>query len=478
MNHFQKAQLLQGGHGELGSDAAVASSGKRHIVVRALRTDHHARRMHGGVSGQTLQTFAHVDQFFYLPVRLIQLSQLRIDLQRPVDGDVQLIGNHFGDSVHVSVGKVHHPAHVADHALGRHGTEGNDLHHLLLPVFSSHIIDDLLPPFEAEVDINIRHGHTFRIQETLEQQIVTDGVDVGDFQAVSHDASRRRTAPRPHRDSVSSGVIDKIPYNQEVIHIAHLLDDGKLVVQTLLQSAVVVGITFRQAVLTQSVQPGFRGVPFRHLEMRQLRHAELDLHVAPVRNGLSVLHRLPGIGEEPLHLLFAFHIILAAFIAHPVLIRKLLRGLDAQQDIVGLFILRIRVMHVVGDHQRDIQFLTHGKQGGIHQPLCRNPMVLQLQEKIPLSEAFLVFQRRLFRLVHQTFLDVPRHLSRQAGGKGDDSLMILIQKFHIHTGLIVKALCETAADDFHQVGVSRIVLRQQDQMIIPVVPAACLSVKP
>ena len=145
---------------------------------------------------------------------------------------------------------------------------------------------------------------------------------------------------------------------------------------------------------------------------------------------------------------------------------------------MGLFILRIRVMHVVGDHQRDVQLLTHGKQSGIHHPLRRNPMVLQLQEKIPLSEALLVFQGRLFRLVHQTFLDVPRHLSRQAGGKGDDSLMILIQKLHIHTGLIVKALCETAADDFHQVGVSRIVLRQQDQMIIPVVPAACLSVKP
>ena len=145
---------------------------------------------------------------------------------------------------------------------------------------------------------------------------------------------------------------------------------------------------------------------------------------------------------------------------------------------MGLFILRIRVMHVVCDRQRDVQLPAHGKQGGVHQPLRRNPMILQLQEKIALAEAFLIFQRRLLRLVRKALLDVSRHLSRQTGGKGDDSLMVLLQHLHIHARLVIKAFREAAAYDLHQVGVSRVVLRQQHQMIIPVVPAACLSVKP
>ena len=119
--------------------------------------------MHGGVSGKALQPPAHVNQVLYLFIRLIQLSQLRIDLQGAVNGDVKLIGDHFGKRIHISIWQVHHSSHIPDHALRCKRTEGDDLHHLLRAVFAAHIIDDLLPSLKAEVYIYIRHGYTLRI---------------------------------------------------------------------------------------------------------------------------------------------------------------------------------------------------------------------------------------------------------------------------------------------------------------------------
>ncbi len=93
--------------------------------------------------------------------------------------------------------------------------------------------------------------------------------------------------------------------------------------------------------------------------MGHLVFAELNLHMASVGNALGILHRFPCISEKTFHLLLTLHIVLSAFIAHTVLVRQLLASLQTEQNIVGLRILRIGVMHVVRRHQRDIQFPAH-----------------------------------------------------------------------------------------------------------------------
>ena len=219
-------------------------------------------------------------------------------------------------------------------------------------------------------------------------------------------------------------------------------------------------------------------MPFRHLVVRHLVFAELDLHMAPVGNALGILHRLPGIGKQSLHLLFALHIVLAALVAHPVLVRQLLAGLQAQQDIVRLCVLHIGIMHVVGGHQRDVQLLTHSQQRRIHRLLGGNPVILQLQEKVAPAETGFIPFRNLARLVDQPFLNIALHLPRQTGRQRDDALMKFLQHFHVHTGPVVIPFRETAADDLHQICVTCIVLRQQHQMIVSVFAAGQLPVKP
>ena len=41
--------------------------------------------------------------------------------------------------------------------------------------------------------------------------------------------------PGSHHDTVVPGVFDKVPHNEEIVHVAHVVDDGQLVLQPLLQ---------------------------------------------------------------------------------------------------------------------------------------------------------------------------------------------------------------------------------------------------
>ena len=158
--------------------------------------------------------------------------------------------------------------------------------------------------------------------------------------------------------------------------------------------------------------------------MRELGHSKFDLHITSVRNPLGVLHSLPCIGKEPLHLFFTFYIILAALITHAILIRQFFSGLDTKKNIMGFCILGISIVGVIGCHQRNGQLPAQLQKLRVDQLLLRDPVILQLQEIVALPKAVPVTDRRLSGLIDQPFLDVPWNLSCQAGRKRNDPLMI------------------------------------------------------
>ena len=272
------------------------------------------------MSGKSLKSPAHVDEFADPVVLLIHLLHVRILLQRLVQSHAQLCRHHFGDGVHESVGEVHDTPHVPDHSLGLQSTEGDDLHDLIFPVLLRHVLDDFASALESEVHVDIGHGNTLRIEESLKEQIVFDGINVRDVQAVSGDTSRRASSSGPDHDVVLPGEIDVVPNDQEVIHIAHLADGVKLILQSLPQSAVVIRIALLHAVVAELVQVSPGVIAFRHLEVRELCDAELDLHIAALRDLMGVVQRLPGIGKQGAHLHLALDEELPARIPHPVLI--------------------------------------------------------------------------------------------------------------------------------------------------------------
>ena len=161
----------------------------------------------------------------------VGLSKLRIHFQGPVYGHIQLRRDHFCDHVHLGIGHIQHTAHIPDHTPGSQGTKSNDLHHPVLAILFHHIIDHFLAPFKAKVHVNIRHRYTLRIQKTLKKKIIFDRIQPGDPQRIGYQASGCRTPSRPHHNIMIPGIFNKIPYDQEIIHIAHVSDGIQFVLQ-------------------------------------------------------------------------------------------------------------------------------------------------------------------------------------------------------------------------------------------------------
>src|SRR5262249_48941480 len=94
---------------------------------------------------------------------------------------------------HVAVWHIERAADVFDRRFGCHGSEGDDLRNLVSTVLASDIVDDLAAPVHAEVNIDVGHRDTLRIQKALEEQLVLERIDVGDFHRRTEQAAPKRS---------------------------------------------------------------------------------------------------------------------------------------------------------------------------------------------------------------------------------------------------------------------------------------------
>ena len=162
--------------------------------------------------------------------------------------------------------------------------------------------------------------------------------------------------------------------------------------------------------------------------MRELCDAELDLHVASLCDLMGVVQRFPGIRKQGAHLHLALDEELPARIPHPVLIRELLACLNAQQNIVRLRVLGVRIVNIVGGDQRDPQALAHGHERHVHLLLVLIAVVLKLEKEIPLPEDIQIFQRCLIRGCNIIPDYIPCDFSGQACAGSDNTFVELPQR--------------------------------------------------
>ena len=288
---------------------------------------------------KSLQSSGHIDEIMNAVITLIEFSELRIHLQCLIDGNAQFIRNHLCHAVTYSIRQIQHTSHIADNTSCCHGTESNNLYDTLLAVFADDIINDFLTSLEAEVHVNIRHGDAVRVQKALKEQIITNRIQCGNIQAVRHDTSCCGASPRSHHNVMLLGVMNEIPYNQEIIHKSHGLNGIQLIADTLFKLLICLWISFIKTVPDKLLKIPPRIVPFRYRKFRQFIMAKLDIHIASHGNFVRVFNGFSGIREKCCHLFRGFDIILTAFIAHTVCVRYFLACLDTQKDIMGLGIL-------------------------------------------------------------------------------------------------------------------------------------------
>ena len=105
-------------------------------------------------------------------------------LKALVKADLDAVRDAFGNTVDDAVRKAQHAPSVARRLLGGELAEGDDLRNAVATVLLDDVLHHALAAVDREVDIDVWHRLASWVEEALEQQVVTNRINVGDLEAV------------------------------------------------------------------------------------------------------------------------------------------------------------------------------------------------------------------------------------------------------------------------------------------------------
>ena len=475
--HLQQAKGLDlvlavlGGHVLLAARASVEGA----ELGDGAGGDDDPRGVGGGVAREPLEALGHVQHLPHLRVAVVHgLEGCRLP-ERLLDGDPQVLGDVLGHLVHLVQGDAEGAAHVADGQARLHLSEGDDLRHVVAAVLVRHVVDDLAAAPHAEVDVDVGHGDALGVEEALEEEVVAEGVQVRDAHAVGHEGARRAAAPRAHGDVVLPGVAYEIPDHEEVAREVHLLDEAELELQALLVVLPPRAARPREEPLRRPPvealpghlhEVGVARLPLGHLEDGVVLAVGVEAEVAPLADGHGVLQRRGVVAEALPHLRGGLEVVLGA-VGHLARLGPLLpRGLhlDAEEDVVGVEVLLPEEVDVVGGHEGDARLPVDVEDLAVHLLLLGQSLVLHLEEVVALAEDVLELQGRAERLLGLAAQELLGHLAAEAGGQGDEALVVLPQEVLVHARLVGEPLEEGRRAELAEVPVALLVLAQEHEV--------------
>ena len=399
------------------------------------------------------------------------------------------------------------------------------MRHLVRAVFLCYPFQHLFPSGIIEVHVDIGEGDTVGVQETLEQQVVFDGVYVGDTKAIGNGAAGCRTTSRAHNHAHVAGCLDKVLHNEEVPGKTHGFHDVQLEVDALhdfrggvfaitpdnaFQSQFLQVVRFQLdtvkpvdaaqfldfflcllfvhhdialLVAGKFIEEVFRRellavLLFRSQFRRNGKHGHqrvgiqlIDFHL--VGDFLRVFDGFRQVGEEGYHLFRGLEPFLAG-VAHAVGVVNILAGVEANQQVMRLRVLRIEEMHVVGGEELDAQLLRHlyllfdaaflvvidlRALFRVFRRVAHDFQVIVLAEKVfvPQGSGFCPFE-----VACHDFLV---NLAAKAGGGDYQPLVVLFQQFLVDTGAVIITVHVGSGGQLHEVLVTGEVLGKQDEVL-------------
>ena len=264
---------------------------------------------------------------------------------------------------------------------------------MVIAVETADIVDDLAAAVDAEVHVDIRHGHALRVQKALKEEAVFYRVDIGYMQAVGHDAARGAAAPGADGDAVSLGVADEVRNDQKVIHKAHAVDDIELIFKLGVYLGPV-GKALGKALFAQLFKVLIAvGLPLGELEARQEIVPELEIVIAARGDIDGVVRRLRHLRVQRAHLLLTLEVELLRLEAHTPRVVDGLAHLDAHEDVLIIGVLFLDIVRVVCHDKGDADIAVQADKFAPRGLLVLDAVILDLKIEIILPEKLLQLQR-------------------------------------------------------------------------------------
>ena len=419
----------------------------------------------------------HVSQ---LASRLVPVDVLRVLLEAVLQRRVAAHNerrHRFGDLVAHCVRVPEHTSGIAYRGPCLDLTERDDLSDAVTAIHVSRVTDHVVSVAGIKVHVDVRHRYSGRVQETLEQQVVLNRIEIGDPECVGHRTPGCRPTTRSDPDVIVASERDEVPSDEEVRREPHVVDNAELIVEPFgdLRPEFMTPTLLCAFVGEVTEVLGVGGEAFGERELGQLRVAKLDLDVASLSDPERVVARLRYLCEESPHLAGRLDVMPVAVKLEAIGVREERSGLHAQQGVVGLRVVLVGVVRVVGGEDRRLNLLGNLQQLRIGGSLLGDPLVLQFDEEVVAAVDVLESSRMLKRRVLVADHERLQHVAAEAARGGDDPLGVFGHRLPVGPRFVVKTVEVRLGGEMDEVLVADVVLGHHDGVVVELLAAADIA---
>lgn len=139
-------------------------------IRHLLGSDDNRTGVHSKLTDRSFEPDCIVNDLLVLFRREIELLEFSALIECIADLDSRLRRDELRDVVHLREGDTERPSDILDGSSRGHRSESAYLGHMILTVFIPDILKYERAPFIREIDVDIRHRYSRRIQEPFEKQ--------------------------------------------------------------------------------------------------------------------------------------------------------------------------------------------------------------------------------------------------------------------------------------------------------------------
>ena len=224
----------------VGLDHAVTARAalQRHPLHQVMAGKHDAARVQRDVPREPVEPFGHPEQQVELAHRQLQPLQLGQPFEPLAQVPRRDMREGLGHDADLDLGQTERLADLPDRGTRPVGVDHRDAGRPLISVAGEDHVVDVLAPGRLHIDVDVGQLVAHRIQESLERQVVSHRVDVGDAGDVAHERARGAAATS-REDAHRLDVGHDVGHGQEVGRVAHLPDHRQLQVHAGAQAFVL-----------------------------------------------------------------------------------------------------------------------------------------------------------------------------------------------------------------------------------------------
>ncbi len=155
-------------------------------IDERFRSNHDPGCVHSAVASKPFKARGSLYQQSHILIALHELEQLWGVLERLFNCDVEFVRYQLGNPVDVSEGHPHHSTHITHRRFCLEDVERSDLGHRIFAIKIPYVVNHLVSPALAKINVDIGHRYSVRIEESFEKQIEFHWIDISDSEGVGN----------------------------------------------------------------------------------------------------------------------------------------------------------------------------------------------------------------------------------------------------------------------------------------------------